>query len=395
MTRNLLLILLLALGLCAQAQLQPGLVPEEVRDMSALCTVHTFQDLYGSFEEMVPEGYVNIYSSVPTVLDNKFEVFKKDNLAVVEIRGTTANMDSWMVNMHSSLLPAQGSMAINGQDFHYTFAEDTAAGVHAGYTLAIATIANEVLEQLSDLDKQGVHDVIITGHSQGGALAHLLRTYLEHLPKRKLPKGMRFKTYAFAAPMVGNKAFAKEYEKKFCTKLSSYSIFETEDFVPNMPISLSGGEGFSMSGIMGMLFGNGGDMKTMATNSLMSMFSGSLHKLAGSFGGSVEKQLAEALGEVELPPYRKDMEYQPMETKVELEPFEYPLILNDPTILQNDSIMAVEERDDNGVFKNKELYRKAPNGYHHKPYNYYVGILKRWFPADYEALKVKVLPENL
>ena len=33
--------------------------------------------------------------------------------------------------------------------------------------------------------------------------------------------------------------------------------------------------------------------------------------------------------------------------------------------------------------------------YQHKPYNHYVGVLKRWYPEEYSTLEKKWLPENL
>ncbi|HQZ42887.1 MAG TPA: hypothetical protein PK735_08375, partial [Flavobacteriales bacterium] len=44
-------------------QLQPGFQPDEARDMIMLCNTHTFIDLYGSDEKMIPGGYTRIYSS--------------------------------------------------------------------------------------------------------------------------------------------------------------------------------------------------------------------------------------------------------------------------------------------------------------------------------------------
>ncbi|MCB0793526.1 MAG: hypothetical protein KDB88_02215 [Flavobacteriales bacterium] len=375
------------------AQLAPGFVPEEARDMAALCTVHTFQDLYGSDEAMVPAGYVRTYSSMPTALDNKFEVFRKGATAVLEIRGSTANMMSWMVNVYSAMIPASGTIQVNGKDFRYHFADDTSAAVHSGYVLGLCTMLDEVVEQLYELDADGIEDVIITGHSQGGALAHLMRAYLEHAPKGTVPKKMNFKTYSFAGPMVGDKAFAKEYEKKFCTRLTSYSIINPKDPFPGMPVSYEEGNAFSMGNMMSLLFG--GDVKAKAMGSLMNLFSGSLVGIAQSTGRSVEKRIEGALGEVIMPPFRPEVNYHPMAERIELEPFDYPLILKDSTILQNDSIMRVEQRDADGVFLNKDLYKKAPGTFHHKPYNYYVAILKRWFPLAYEELEVKILPENL
>lgn len=390
MIKNLITTMIYFLG-CNTAtllgQMQPGFQPEEARDMIMLCNTHTFIDLYGSDEKMVPDGYTRIYSSVATPLDTKFEVFRKGDLGVIEFRGSTANMMSWMVNVHSSMIPAEGRMVINGAKFDYEFAEDSSAAVHAGYALVIGTIADEVLGQLKELQKLGIHDVILTGHSQGAAVAHLLRAYLEHLPRRKLPSQIQFKTYAFAAPMVGDKAFADEYERDFCTRLTSFSIIEPEDPVPNMPIAYKEGNAFSMQNILAMMTG-GASVKSSAKNALLNLFSGGLEKITGAADVSFAKRVEGALGEVEMPEYRKEWNYHPMATKMELDVFEYPKILveQDP---------AEDMEGEGASSASTPQYKKEPGFFHHKPYNYYVGILKRYFPEAYEALEVKVLPENL
>ena len=44
---------------------------------------------------------------------------------------------------------------------------------------------------------------------------------------------------------------------------------------------------------------------------------------------------------------------------------------------------------------NGNYYRQEPGFFQHKPYNYYVGILKEYFSRDYNNLKMLYLPENL
>jgi hypothetical protein len=111
--------------------------------------------------------------------------------------------------------------------------------------------------------------------------------------------------------------------------------------------------------------------------------------------GSVEKRIASTVGEVELPPYRDEINYAPMEGRMDLEPFAYPACLKDSSCLRNDSILRVEPRDAEGHFTNPELYRKEPSFYQHKPYNYHVAVLRRWFPLEFDALPRKFLHENL
>ncbi|MBX7130802.1 MAG: hypothetical protein K1X58_15905, partial [Flavobacteriales bacterium] len=139
----------------------------------------------------------------------------------------------------------------------------------------------------------------------------------------------------------------------------------------------------------------GYDTRSLARSAVLRMMRGKLSGLARFASNSVDKRISGSVGDVVMPPYRKEVNYAVMPERIELEPFPYPLILRDSTILANDSIMKANPRDAQGVFLNKELYRKAPGFYQHKPYNYHVAILRRWFPQRYTELRVKILPENL
>ncbi len=388
---------LFACGIAAHAQLMPGVDAAEVRDMSALCTTHTFSDLYGDDTPIIPTGYERVYVSPALGLDNQFQVFRRGTVGVVEIRGSTANALSWMANMHASMIPARGTIQVAERAFPYHFVDDTAASVHAGYALGISFIADGVVAQVQELAGQGVHDVIITGHSQGGALALLLRAFLEHVPRGTFEGAVRFKTYAFAHPMVGNKAFNDEYVRRFQkVGLGSYSIVNPQDPVIRMPVRVDDGSLGATELLQSMLFGREGfNARSTMQTALTRLFANQLVGLSSSMSGSIEKRIAGAVGEVHMPPYRAAMNYQPMAAAIELEPFPYPLILQDSSILANDSIMRVEPRGADGVFMNRDLYRRSPSFYQHKPYNYYVAVLRRYFPQAYEQLDRKQLPENL
>jgi hypothetical protein len=96
-----------------------------------------------------------------------------------------------------------------------------------------------------------------------------------------------------------------------------------------------------------------------------------------------------------MPEYVKDIRYYKLSERIEVPPVEYPRVLKDSSILHNDSLMAVYTRDAEGHFINTDLYKKEPWAYQHKPYNYYVSILKMYFPEQYATLPKKFLQENL
>ena len=223
-----------ALTLCIHsfAQLENGFNKEEARDLIAICNSFSFIELYNSDAAIMPKGYEKIYSSGVFGMDNRYQIYKKGEIAVISFRGSISKKLSWLENVNSAMVPAQGVIRISGEDFYYCFAQDTAAAVHNGYALAMAYLSKDLLYHINILNNQGIYNIIITGHSQGGALANMLRAYLENLSHYEISKKNKFKTYAFAAPMVGNKNFIAEYNARYCANNSSFNIIIPSDPVP-------------------------------------------------------------------------------------------------------------------------------------------------------------------
>ena len=379
----------------AQGQLEYGFKPSEARDMIALCNSFTYLDLYDNDQEIIPEGYSKEYTSGTFGMDNKFQVYRKNDLVVINLRGSTDKMMSWMENIYSAMIPAQGTITMLGNAFKYEFAKDTAAAVHAGYALGIAYMHESLVMQIKYFNALGVNNFILTGHSQGGALAIMLRAYLENLPQGTLPPNIHYKNYVFANPMVGNQEFATEYNSRFAATNSSFCIVNPEDPIPKLPITYSEGKFLSPENITNLLNGEQVDPKSMLMNLFMHKYHQTVSGYVHGISQSLTNQITRELGSVEIPSYKQDINYKKVNAIMEIEPFEYPLILRDSSILENDSLMAIYKRDEKGIFYDKRLYQKEPSFFQHKPHNYYVAILKRYFPEEYALLPKKILDENL
>ena len=76
------------------------------------------------------------------------------------------------------------------------------------------------------------------GHSQGGALAFLVTSYLHYLADSGgLPAGISFKTYCSAAPKPGNMYYAHDFD--FITRNGhAFTIVNTADWVPETPFTV-------------------------------------------------------------------------------------------------------------------------------------------------------------
>ncbi len=366
---------------------------EEARDMIALCNSFSFMELYGTDTTIIPKCYIKTYTSEALGMDNIFQIYKKDNIAVINLRGSTAKKISWMENIYSAMIPAKGVIKIQDEKFKYIFAKDNLAAVHAGYALAMAFLEKDLLINIKNLNEEGIFDFLITGHSQGGALANMLLAYLNNLPENKLSSKNSFKCYAFAAPMIGNKAFTEEYNERFCKTNISFNFVNPADLVPALPLSYKESSSFSQ-GVMSLLFDEASLAEKFKDGAFL-LFDKNLGNTVRRLSTSVAKQISNEVGTVTMPPFVEDINYYKLANRIEIFKSVYPKILKDSTILQNDSLMATYPRASNGHFINKELYKKEPMVYQHKTYNYYTSFLLKFLPEEYDLLDRKYLKENL
>ena len=224
----------------AQSALKPGFIAEEYRELISLTSRHLDSNIIMEYsKKILPYPHAKrVYISKPVGLENKWDFWvKKSGIGIISLRGTTPSKNSWLENFYAAMIPAIGEITINnGQKFKYKLASDSNAYIHAGWLLGVASMADDIVKHINDAHRQGIKDFIIIGHSQGGALAILLRSYLEYLPKG-LPRDIRIKTYASAAPKVGNIKYAYDFD--FITRGGwALRVINSEDWVPQMPFTV-------------------------------------------------------------------------------------------------------------------------------------------------------------
>jgi triacylglycerol lipase len=388
-------LILFLTGIQSFAQLEYGFKKEEARDLMAICNSFSFIELYNNDKEILPEGYQKIYTSGVFGMENKYQIFTRGDIAVISFRGSIGKTLSWLENINSAMIPAQGVIKISGEDFNYCFARDTAAAVHSGYALGLAYLSKDLLYHINILNNQGIYNIILTGHSQGGALANLLRAYLENLSHFEISKKNRFKTYAFAAPMIGNRAFVMEYNSRFCANGSSYNLVIPADPVPKMPFSYEEGDYLKKS-LSNLIFAKESfSVRQTLTDVFFNTYERRLNNGIKKMSTRISNHLSKDLGTVVMPAYDQDMNYYRIDNRIEIGEIAYPKILKDSAILRNDSLMAIYKKGPDGHFLDNNLYKKEPWAFQHQPYNYYVSVLRYCFPAQYALLRKKYLPEDL
>jgi len=220
--------------------LQPGFNGNEYTDMLAI-NFQRFDSTAINPAIPLPSSYHIVYRSAALGLRNRWNMwYRNDNkLAVISLRGTVAELPSWLENYYAAMVPANGSLQINDSTiFTYQLAADEKAHVHVGWLTGLAHLAPSIREQINLAYQQGIHEFIIIGHSQGGALATLTRSYLFYLAQKGgLPKDILFKTYCSAAPKTGNLYYAYDFD--FITRNGwAFTVVNAADWVPETLFSV-------------------------------------------------------------------------------------------------------------------------------------------------------------
>ncbi|WP_052323916.1 lipase family protein [Flavihumibacter sp. ZG627] len=233
-------IFLLLAGLPCRAQLlQPGFDKAEYLELMKISARSTNSPAYyDTFP--APQEFQQVYKSSIMGLDNYWDLWSNGKgKAVISIRGTTTNAVSWLANVYAAMVPAKGELQLEDDfRFSYSLAENPRAAVHVGWLVSTAYLARDIVPKIDSAVKSGTSDFIIVGHSQGGAIAYLLTSYLYGLQRQSaIPSTIRFKTYCSAAPKPGNLYYAYDYEAMTFGGWA-FNVVNAADWVPESPISI-------------------------------------------------------------------------------------------------------------------------------------------------------------
>ncbi|MDH7463391.1 lipase family protein [Chitinophagaceae bacterium 26-R-25] len=221
----------------SQHSLKAGFDGKEYRDILRIA----FGITDTSAQKMKIENqrtYKMVYRSESGALDNRWDLWADENrkIAVINIRGTINTKESWLANFYAAMVPATGSIQVNDSTtFNYKMAKDSNAAVHVGWMIGLSYLGPDIIAHIKEYYAKGFKDFIISGHSQGGVLSLLMRSYVEY--NGDLPKDIQFKTYASAAPKPGNLYYA--YDLEYLSGLDwTFRVVNILDWVPETPFSI-------------------------------------------------------------------------------------------------------------------------------------------------------------
>jgi hypothetical protein len=227
------LVLLCLTTLVVKAQLKPGFDAAEYKDLLQF----SFQGFSGKVPSNTEFAYKNLFVSPEVGLRNRCEMYlRTDGVAIINLRGTVNYFESWLENFYAATTPASGNFKLTDtSSFQYQLAANNKATVHVGWLTGLGYMAPYITHCIDSLYQQGVRAIIVSGHSQGGALSFLCTSYLYY---HYLAKGfnIQFKTYASAAPKPGNQYYAYDFD--FITRNGyAFRVVNNADWVPESPLS--------------------------------------------------------------------------------------------------------------------------------------------------------------
>lgn len=220
--------------------IQPGFDPREYSQLLSLAF----------YSSSIPDSVARLtshdpyhleYRSPEVGLKNRWTLYlREDGVGVIDIRGTVGDKASWLANFYAAMIPATGSLQINDStQFAYQLSADPKANVHTGWTVALAHLGPDVLSKIHHYySTKKIQSFLIFGHSQGGAIAYLMQSYLHYeQQKGNLPKDIQFKTYCSAAPKPGNMFYGYDFD--FITRGGwAFTVVNASDWVPETPFSI-------------------------------------------------------------------------------------------------------------------------------------------------------------
>jgi len=364
---------------------EDGLHVYEAMQMVSLCNTFPFSNA-GYPNVFVPFGYRSIHVTEETPLKNIVRVFKKNEALFLVFRGTVNNKNSWLENLHFFQIPAANSLWVDGKQFKYNFSRNTSAQVHSGYVLGIHFLREQLDSFIYEQLQAGVKKIVCTGHSQGGALAQLFMAQLDLNPDFS---AVELINYSFGSPMIGNSAFAEDFDNRFVGGNKSFRFVNVDDFVCKLPVENKG---------LGVeLFNRNTEIdfeQALAWIKLGLEFAPESYKSKIDLNTNAAKKIAKDLvsglvGDVVFPEFDLNVFYGPTGNTILLDAEPYP------DWLEQTSASVEGDSWTQFFFGYKSELSREWSFVQHHIFSYYNAIYKRYQPKGFRRVRLLVLPENL
>lgn len=165
---------------------------------------------FSAFPRLVPELLETTQTDTECAILTDFET----QTTYVIFRGSESNTD-WITNFNFN------------QAKIYPYAGTSASGteIHEGFVKAYFSVRDEIHRYFKQSSRQ---EVIVTGHSLGGALATICAVDLQY----NFTEQFGVQVYTYGAPRVGNLGFAESFDDRVP---QSYRFIHGMDLIPALP----------------------------------------------------------------------------------------------------------------------------------------------------------------
>lgn len=364
---------------------QEGNKAKDVMEMVSLCNTFSFENYYKNVQAFVPIGYQLVGRTEETPLHNIIQFYRKNEKLILVFRGTINETNSWLENLHFFQIPAKGELRIEDKRYEYSFSDEHNAAVHSGYVLASYYLWEQITDFLAQNVLQDIEDIVLIGHSQGGALAQMFLASMDINPDFQ---SYKLRNYSFGSPRIGNQAFTEDFNKRFASDKRSMRFVNSSDVVCNLPIV---NKNFSIK-----IKGFEAQIDLEAVNALLQFGKQFLsEKNRTKVDETIEntQKLAaeivkERVGLVEFPAFSKTIFYGETGAMIQLQPEPYPSYLE----------LKIQEEGTTffGRFaKVQESVKRELTFFQHSIFTYYNAIYKHYQPKTFRRVRLEVLPEKM
>lgn len=355
---------------------------QEALEMVALCNTFSLDGLFKNTNALLPFGYRKIAESKETPLHNAVKIFKKDKTLVVVFRGTVSETNSWLENVHYMQIPAQNELQIEDQKYPYNFSIASHAAVHSGYVLATAYLWEDLKKMFSESMLRGITKIILTGHSQGGALAQL---FLAQMSLKTNFQQFELSNYSFGSPSIGNQSFSDDYNRRFKNK--SFRFVNTSDFVCKLPLNNQTLElkfkGYKAQLDLEMIR----DLAQLGLEILPEKYRTRVDKISEVSDKIASQSVKHLVGHVVFPSLKKASFFAETGKTIYLEPMPNPN-------KANKSIRRNQKSYQKGLDLLMFGIKQKLDTYQHNNFTYYNALHKHYESPAFYRLRLRKLPDN-
>lgn len=123
--------------------------------------------------------------------------------------------------------------------FGFRFGLESMMSVLTSKSFYTLTSMLKGIETVAELEGLKEIDLMVTGHSLGGALSGVFTTWLlANQPFKKVK--VNIKTYSFASPKIGNDIFSYAYDMSLTNYGRSFRVANCLDSIPQVPFTIQG-----------------------------------------------------------------------------------------------------------------------------------------------------------